>query len=99
MADRYEAVVVAAFIVLGYARSRSIDLGVAGERLLAALDDVAPGSSARLSSLCPGISPRAAGPQRRRQFISDSRRKPGRVAQVNPIERKPVDAHEPNGRA
>jgi hypothetical protein len=99
MKGKERALIVAAFVVLGHARSRAIDLGLAGERLLLALESAAPGSERRLNDLCPEQLPRIAGQKIGRQFTNDPRRKAGRVAKVDPVERKAVDLHELNGRA
>ena len=84
MKGQPRALAIAAFVVLGHARSRAIDLGLAGERLLSALEDAAPGSTRRLNDLCPEQLPRISGQKIRRQFTNDPRRKPRRVAEVNP---------------
>lgn len=99
MKGQERALAVAAFVVLGHARSRSIDLGLAGERLLAALESAAPGSERRLNDLCPEQLPRITRQQIRRQFTNDARGEARRVAQVDPVERKAVDAHQLNGGA
>lgn len=98
MTSQTKTLVVAAFVVLGHTRVRDIDLGAAGAQLLAAMEIAAPGSSARLMAFCPEPLARPARRKIRRQFASDSRRKPGRVSKVDPIKGQPVDAHEFNGR-
>jgi len=99
MKGQEKALAVAAFVVLGHARSRSIDLGLAGERLLAALEIAAPGSERRLNDLCPEQLPRITRQKIRRQFTNDPRGEARRVTQVDPVERKAVDAHQLNGGA
>ena len=93
MTTETKALVVAAFVVLGHARAREIDLGSAGAQLMTAMENAAPGSIARLNGLCPQGLPRRAGKKISGQFATDSRRKPRRVAKVDPVKRQAVHLH------